>query len=294
MKSRISLTVFHYLCTLSVILLLCAVTLLLGFLFKHGMGSLNLALFFGDTNILDAILAKTPVWEGIWPAFVGTLSLVSITLLLVFLPGIGCGIFLAEYATFNQKNWGGSIIDALAGIPSIVMGLFGFSLILILRRTIWPEANTGLLLAAICLAMLVLPVLIVNTREAFESIPTNIRITATSLGLTKTQYIRHLLLPSASKGVLGGIVLTIGRVTEDTAVIMLTGVVANSGLPASLGSKFEALPFKIYVTAAEYQTESELAQGFSTALILLFFSSGIMLCAKYIEKTYKQRWQRGI
>lgn len=293
MKNRVHLTIFHYICSLAVILLMVVMALLLGFLVKHGIANLNLALFFGNTNIVAAIFHGTPVWDGIWPAVVGTFSLVLLSLLLAVVPGIGCGIFLAEYANPKAKSLGVSIIDTLAGTPSIVMGLFGFSLILMLRHTIWPQANTGLLLAAICLAILVLPVLIINTREAFESIPKDIRITAATLGFTKAQCIRHLLLPSASKGIFGGVVLTIGRITEDTAVVMLTGVVANSGLPAGLGSKFEALPFKIYVTAAEYQSELELAQGFSTALILLCIAAVIMLSAKYIEKTYKQRWQRG-
>ena len=150
-----------------------------------------------------------------------------------------------------------------------------------------------MLLAASCLALLVLPVIIVTTREALESVPFDLRITASSLGISKIQCIRYLLLPTVSRGILSGVVLAIGRCAEDTAVIMLTGAVANSGLPAGLGGKFEALPFSIYITAAEYQSDLELARGFGNALVLLCFSTFILFCATLIEKSYKNRWQRG-
>jgi len=292
MKHHLPLLIFRYFCSLAVILLVALVILLVGFLIKNGVMTLNGQLFFGNTPIWQAITGQLPVWQGIWPALVGTLSLVLLTISLALLPGIGCGIFLAEYASASQKKWGNYLVDIMAGIPSIVMGLFGFMLILLLRHAIWPYANTGLLLAAICLALLVLPVLIVTTREAVEALPTSMRITAAALGINKPHYVRKLLLPAASKGILSGIVLAIGRSAEDTAVIMLTGVVANSGLPAGLTSKFEALPFSLYITAAEYQSDLELAQGFSTALVLLCFSVLIMLVAGLIEKNYKRHWQR--
>lgn len=285
--------IFHFFCTLAVIVLLGVLLIFLGFLLKNGVETLNVELFFGDTPAWDAITGRLPVWEGIWPAMVGTLCLIALTILLALLPGIGCGIFLAEYAPCRLKNWGNSIIDTLAGTPSIIMGLFGFTLILFLRNTFWPEANTSLILAASCLALLVLPVIIVNTREALESVPAETRISAATLGMSKIQCIRYLLLPTVSRGILSGVILAIGRSAEDTAVIMLTGAVANSGLPDGLGSKFEALPFSIYVTAAEYQDELELAQGFGSALVLLCFSSIILFCATMIEKRFKQRWQRG-
>ncbi len=289
---HLKLSIFRCCCSLSVFVLLGIVITLIVFLLKNGAATINAELFFGDTPVWEGITGKQPVWTGIWPALVGTLSLVGLTLLLAVLPGIGSGIYLAEYASVRQKKWGGSVVDMLAGTSSIVMGLFGFTLILFLRNTFWPHANTSLLLASSCLALLVLPVLVVTTREALESAPAEIRITAASLGMSKIQCIRHLLLPTVSRSILSGIVLAIGRSAEDTAVIMLTGAVANSGLPAGLGSKFEALPFGIYVTAAEYQSELELAQGFGSALVLLCFSVIILFCATLIEKNYKYRWQR--
>ena len=267
--------------------------LLLGFLVMKGISALNLALFFGDTPIWQGITGSIPIWNGIWPALLGTGSLVCLSILLAIFPGVGCGIFLAEYASGKSKKIATSIINILAGVPSIVMGLMGFIIILFLRSTFWPEANTALLLAAICLALLVLPVIVITTKESLESLPMQLRITAMSIGLRKGHCIRKILLPSASRGIFAGIILAIGRSAEDTAVIMLTGAVANSGLPAGLGSKFEALPFHIYLTAAEYQSELELAQGFATALVLLFFSVILMLLAAKFESSYRKHSTRG-
>ena len=82
-----------------------------------------------------------------------------------------------------------------------------------------------------------------------------------------------------------------GRAAEDTAVIMLTGVVANAGLPAGLGDKFEALPFSIFYTAAQYQDTNELLRGFGAALVLLLLSSFLLLCARRMEVRFRRRWQ---
>ncbi|MDR0339646.1 MAG: ABC transporter permease subunit [Desulfovibrio sp.] len=266
---------------------------LLSFLTAKGLPSLGGGLFFGDTPIFDAILGRQPVWDGLWPAFAGSLCLVALTLCLSLFPGVGCGVYLAEYASPRTRALAGAAIDMLAGTPSIVMGLFGFTLILFLRRAFMPEANTCLLLAAGCLALLVLPVLIVSTREALEAVPGDLRITSISLGLGREQRIRHVLLPSAAPGILGGVILALGRSAEDTAVIMLTGAVANAGLPAGILAKFEALPFAVFYTTAQYQAQDELQRVFGAALTLLALSGGLILAARFMQSRYRRRWQGG-
>ena len=264
---------------------LCVVAVtavLLVFLFLRGGQALGVSLFFGDTPPWEAVFGLRPVWDGIWPACAGTLCLVGVTVTLALFPGVGCGLFLAEYASPRQRSLIGGAVDVLAGTPSIVMGLFGFTLILFLRRTLWPEANTCLLLAGGCLALLVLPVLIVTTRDALDALPPELRLTAAALGLSRASTLRRVLLPAASRGVGSGVMLTIGRAAEDTAVILLTGVVANAGLPAGLGAKFEALPFFIYYTAAQYQDQAELARGFGAALVLLALSVLLLLGARAV------------
>ena len=271
-------------------LLLCVGGLLV-FLCVNGVPTLGTELFFGEIPPLAAILGKQPVWDGLWPAFAGSFCLVVLTLSLAVLPGIGCGIFLAEYASSKVRAAVGTAIDVLAGTPSIVMGLFGFTLILFLRRTFMPEANTCLLLAAGCLSLLVLPVLIVSTREALASVPGELKLTGTALGFSREKRLWHVQLPVAAPGIWSGVILALGRAAEDTAVIMLTGVVANAGLPAGLGAKFEALPFSIFYTTAQYQTQEELMRAFGTSLILLLLAGGMILAARSIELRYRRRWR---
>ena len=271
------------------LLVLSAFSLLFGFLLLKGLPMLNLRLFFGDTSAYDAVIRLRPVW----PAFAGTFYLLALTMAMALVPGIGCGVFLARFAEGRTRELLSLAVDLLAGVPSIVMGLFGFVLILFMRRTFAPEATTCVLLAAFCLALLVLPSLVVTTRGALESLPVKLAESGRALGFSEKQLLRHLLLPAAAEGILGGVMLAMGRAAEDTAVIMLTGVVINSGLPAGLASKFEALPFLIYYTAAQYTDEAELTRGFGAALVLLLLSSSLLGAAWLLQRGMKRRW-RGV
>jgi len=270
---------------------LLAVMLLLGFLVDRGIASIDLALFFGDTPWLEAALGKRPVFGGIWSALAGTFSLVVLSSLVAIPIGIASGIYLVEYASNRWRSLLGFMVDLLSGTPSIVMGLFGFTIILALRKTFLPGARTGLLLAAVCIALLILPYIIRTTESALDGIPENFRLLGPSLGLTRWQNMKKVLLPLASRGILSGAILAIGRAAEDTAVILLTGVVAHAGIPWSLVDKFEALPFRIYYLAAEHRNQQELDQGFATALVLLFLTGLLFLSAVLLQRGVERRWK---
>ena len=181
--------------------------------------------------------------------------------------------------------------NALAGVPSIVMGLFGFSLIILLRHTVAPEANTSLLLSAVCIALLVLPYTINATAQSLDTLPEELRLLGPSLGMTSWQSLRRILLPAAGRGILGGVVLSMGRAAEDTAVILLTGVVAHGGLPHGLFDKFEALPFTIYYLAAQYQSAHDLAKGFGAALTLLALTVLLFCVARALRGRMEKEWK---
>ncbi len=264
---------------------------LMFFIFKEALPALDVKLFFGDTPPMEAIMGAAPVWDGIWPALAGTFCLVFLTMLMALIPGIGCGVFLARHRNSRFTEALSAGIELLASVPSIVMGLFGFVLILALRRTIAPEATTSIALAAFCLALLVMPALVVTTRSSIESLPQMIEITGASLGFSENTVLLRLLMPAAARGILGGVMLSMGRAAEDTAVIMLTGVVVNSGLPAGLASKFEALPFLIYYTAAQYADENELLRGFGASLVLLILSAVLMGASWLCQRSMERRWR---
>lgn len=276
----------------STLLVLGATAILIGFLIQRGWHTLSPALFFGDTPWWPALTGMRPVFDGLWPALAGTLALVMLTSALAIPIGVTAGIYLAEYAGRRLRNLATFAVDLLAGIPSIVMGLFGFSLIIVMRRTFFPQATTCLLLAAVCMALLVLPYMVRTTMNAPGGLTESVRLLGPSLGFSRWQSIRHILLPSASRGILSGMILSIGRAAEDTAVILLTGVVAQASLPRSLWDKFEALPFRIYYLAAEHRTPEELDLAFGAALVLLAMTATLFLAAFWIQNRMEYVWMR--
>lgn len=256
-------------CWMSTGLLLGAVILIVGYLLVKGLGAVNLKLIFGGTNPIDALLFKRPVFDGLFPAILGTLALVVLSVSLAVPVGISTGIYLAEYAGPYTKRVFNLFFDILAGIPSIVIGLFGFSLALFLHKHYSKNVQPCLLISALALAFLVLPYIIRTTQVTLESLPPFTRITALALGATKLQNIFLVLVPKSLSGIISGIILAIGRCAEDTAVIMLTGVVAMAGIPKSLLSNYEALPFYIYYISSQYKDPQELMTGYGASIILL-------------------------
>jgi len=277
----------------SAILVPATLAVLLGFLLLRGLPTVSLALYFGDTLPMDALVRGAPVFDGLWPACLGTLWLVGLAALFAVPVGLAGGVHLAEFATGRAARLAAFCVDLLAGVPSILMGLFGFALILLLRRTFWPSANTCLLLSALCLALLVLPYLVSATRAALAGLPQELRLTCAALGLSRWQAVRRVLLPAARQGILGGVVLALGRAAEDTAVILLTGVVVGAGRPGALTDKFEALPFTIYYLAAEHQTPQELDLAFGAALTLLALTLVLFALARRLGGATNGAWSPG-
>ncbi len=278
---------------LAVSLVVVPVCVLVVYLFVRGWPAMSYALFFGDTPWRAAIIGAQPVFDGIYPAIVGTSILIICSSIIAIPLGVFCGIYLAEYAQGFLKSIFSFMVDLLSGMPSIVMGLFGFALILFMRRTLFSHANTSLMLSAACIALLILPYLIRMTQVALESIPENVRLLGPSLGYTRWQNIVHVLLPSSSTAIFSGIVLSIGRAAEDTAVIMLTGVVANAGIPRALSDKFEALPFTIFYLTAEHRNDLELQKAFGSALVLLVLTGTLFFISYCIQKNLKRYWRLG-
>lgn len=285
MKARL----FHLWCLCCTIGLLICLTVLLGFILSRGAPAFNLSLFFGDTDALKGIFGLEPIWDGIWPACVGTITVVIFALSIALLPGLATGIWLATSSDSRFSRLLAFGIDILAGIPSILMGLFGFTLILFLRNWLLPSANTCLVLSALSLALLIIPYLAVATRTALNALPPSLEITALSLGMTHWQALRKVLLPQAAKGISGGIMLAAGRAAEDTAVIMLTGVVANAGLPGGVFERYEALPFTIFYYSAQYQSDAELQMAFGAALTLLCLTATIFSVSSFLLRTSSRR-----
>jgi phosphate transport system permease protein len=282
-----AMTAFSWICGL---FLVAAVASLIGYLLHQGGTGINSALIFGKTAPLSALLLLQPVLDGLFPAIVGSLFLVSLSVGLAVPVGLAAGIYMAEYASGRTKRFFGLIMDILAGIPSIVVGLFGFSGAIFLHHHFSEKIFPCLLISAASLAFLVMPYLVRSTEAALWGIPIGIRNTAPALGATKLQNIRFVLLPHALSGIVSGIVLSIGRCAEDTAVIMLTGVVATAGVPKSILSSFEALPFYIFYISSQYSTPGELANGYGAAILLLGVCGCLYMIAFFIRNRLSNRY----
>lgn len=276
----------------STILLTAGLLCVLAYLVIRGGSVINLKLIFGDVAPVDAMLMRKQVFDGLFPAVIGTLALVVLSVGTAVPVGLAAGIYMAEYAKGRTKLALSLLFDVLAGLPSVVVGLAGFSLTVLLHSLLPNRVGPCLILSALALSFLVLPYLIRSTEMALDSVPLSLRRTAPALGATKIQNILYVLLPNRLPDIAGGIVLAIGRAAEDTAVIMLTGVVVLAGLPRSIFEQYEALPFYIYYISSQYADPYELQMGFGAAILLLIICGLLFFCTFITEQVVSWRLMR--
>lgn len=221
---------------------------------------------------------------GIWPAIVGTLSLTLGTAIFAVPLGIGAAIYLSEYATENR--WTRLIriaIINLAGIPSVVYGLFGLGLFVLFLRF-----GTSILAGSLTLSIMTLPVIISTTEEALRAVPQSFRTVSISVGATQWQTIRRIVLPQALPGILTGVILGLERAAGETAPILFT--VAAFFLPRLPSSPLDAtmaLPYHLYVISTQVPGMPIKIQ-YGTALVLLTF----VLSMNFFASTIRSRARR--
>jgi phosphate transport system permease protein len=204
---------------------------------------------------------------GIFPALLGTMFLVIMALLFSVPLGVAAAIYLSEYA---PENWLTRAINLaiinLAGVPSIVHALFGVG-----AFVIFFGFGTSILAASLTLAIMTLPVVIVSTKESLESVPQAFRQACWSLGATRWQTIRRIVLPNAVSGILTGIILEVSRTAGETAPIMFTGAAFFLPfLPESVFDQTMALSLHLYVVSTQVpNVPDQLPYGVALLLILI-------------------------
>jgi phosphate transport system permease protein len=224
---------------------------------------------------------------GIFPCIVGTLCL-SIGAIVAALPiGVASAIFLHEYAVQGRLlrviRLG---INNLAGVPSVVFGLFGLAFFVV-----YLKFGTSILSGALTLAALTLPVMIGASEEALRAVPDTYREASLALGGSKWQTIYRVVLPAALPGILTGTILGISRAAGETAPIMFTAAVFFSPkLPSSLFDEIMALPYHIYVLAtAGTEIEKTRPLQYGTALVLITLVLGMNLIAILYRSRLRRR-----
>jgi phosphate transport system permease protein len=202
---------------------------------------------------------------GIFPAIVGTIVLIVGTMLFSLPLGVLSAIYLVEYAkdNFFTRLVKLSVVN-LSGIPSIVYGLFGFTLFVLFLKL-----GTSILAGSLTLAIMSLPVIITATKEALESVPVSFREISLSLGATKWQTVRYCVLPYAIPGILTGTVLSLSRAAGETAPILFTvAAFYLPRLPRSVFDQVMALPYHLYVIATQVPN-IPAALSFATCFVLI-------------------------
>ena len=191
---------------------------------------------------------------GIWPAVLGTIYLVTLSLLVAAPVGVMAGVYLNEYAT---DNWFTRLINLavinLAGVPSIVHALFGLG-----AFVLFAGLGESVIAASLTLAVMTMPVVITSTREALSAVPMSFREASWNMGVSRWQTIRGVVLPNSVSGILTGVILEVSRAAGETAPIMITGVTASLTFKQGesvyylLGEKFMALSYHLYYFSTQW------------------------------------------
>lgn len=263
---------------LSAVVVLLPTFVVLYFLIVRGAGALSLEFLFSyPTQGMRA--------GGIFPAIVGTIYLVLGTIVFSVPLGVLAAIYLAEYARPGPiTNLIRLSLVNLAGVPSIIYGLFGFGVFVLLLRF-----GASILSGSLTLALLVLPVIIVASEEAILSVPREFRDASLALGATKLQTIRRVVLPNALPGIITGGILGIGRAAGETAPILFTvAAFYLPHLPRSIYDQAMALPYHLYVMSTQVPNSPPRIQ-WGTALTLLVIVLGMNLAAAVIRARFRRR-----
>ncbi|MCC6272337.1 MAG: phosphate ABC transporter permease PstA [Deltaproteobacteria bacterium] len=297
---------FEGLCRGCALLVCLAVLAILGFIFVKGAGTIS-------WEFLSTAPSDGMTHGGIFPAIFGTVAITLLMIVMALPLGVAAAVYLNEYAGRGRgARFIRAAINNLAGVPSIVFGLFGVGFfVLFVGRNLDRVLQTGLLFgqpamlwAAATLAVLVLPVIIVTTEEALKAVPLSHREAAYGLGATRWQMIRRVVLPQALPGILTGAILSISRGAGETAPILFTGaayflprlpVTQLFGVIPMINplDQFMELAYHIFIMATQ-STNVELTRPiqYGTALVLLALTFTLNLSAILLRIRFRRKLRR--
>lgn len=253
---------------------------ILGFLVVKGAGVIS-------WDFLTTAPTDGMTGGGIFPAIVGTLCLVAGSMLFAFPIGVMAGIYINEYAGNGfLVKFVRVMTNNLSSIPSIVFGLFGMALFV----------NTfgfgdSILAGSLTLGLLALPIVIRTTEEALKAIPDTYRHASRALGSTRLQTIRRVVLPMAMPNITTGLILSVGRVSGETAPILFTvAAYFLPQLPSSVFDQVMALPYHLYVLATSgTDIEASRPMAYGTALVLIFIVLVINILSTVVRNYYNKK-----
>lgn len=276
---RVRGTAFYILLLVSVTIGFVLLLVLLVDVLRKGIG-------YVDLTLLNEPNSSNPNKAGAGPAIRGTIYMMVILLVLVVPLGVGTALYLEEYA--DRERWYNRLLELniqnLAAVPSIVYGILGLAFLV---RGL--GLGRVLLAGALILTLLVLPTVIVASREAIRAVPDSIRQGAYALGATHWQVVRRQVLPAAIPGIATGSILALARAIGETAPLLLVGALTFVAVNPTLLGSFTALPVQIYQWIARPQDEFRLlaAAGIIVLLAILLTMNAFAI---WLRNRYQRRW----
>lgn len=279
-KNRLKDKLFEYWGIISTLIGIVLLIVFMSDIFMEGISRIRLDFFTNATSGLE------PETSGIYPALMGTLWILFLTALISIPIGVGAGIYLEEY---SRKNWLSSLLEInisnLAGVPSIIYGLLGLEIFVRIMGL-----GKSVLAGAMTLSLLVLPIIIVATRESIKAVPPSIKQAAYGLGATKWQTIWTQVLPSSIGGILTGVILALSRAIGETAPLIVVGAAAYIyDSPEGILSEYTVIPMQIYTWMPDAREAMKInaAAGIIVLLMITLIMNGV---AVYL----RNRWQKKV
>jgi phosphate transport system permease protein len=280
MRRKLTGTLFYGACLLAVGILMITLLLLLWDILSRGLPWLG-------WDFLTGVPSRRPADAGILPAIVGSLQVALIVGLTAFPTGVAAGIYLSEYAADSRINRIlQTNISNLAGVPSIIYGLFGLALFVRLAGF-----GYSLLSGALTLSLLIIPIVIIATIEALRAVPDAQREGAYALGASRWQMIRGSVLPAASPGIMTGIILSMARAIGEAAPLLIVGAFTFvTFLPTPL-SGYTVLPVQVYGWATRPQADFQgIAAATIIVILVLIFVLNLVAILLRIRLSRHIRW----
>lgn len=276
-SSRVKDKIFKAVGLSAIAFCLIVLAIFIGFIIYQGMGRLS-------WEFMTSLPSRFADRAGIYTAWVGTLWVLVLTTLISFPLGVGAGLYLEEYGKKGKLSKLLEInIANLAGVPSIIYGLLGLEVFVRMMKM-----GSSILAGALTLALLILPIIIVSTREALRAVPSSIKEASLALGASKWQTIWKQTLPASFGGILTGVILAISRAVGETAPLIVVGALAYVPfVPESPFDEFTVLPIQIFNWVSRPQHEFVI--NAAAAIIVLLFITFVM---NGIAVYLRNRWQQ--
>lgn len=260
-------------------------------------GLILLVVFIGDV-LIDGILridwgfitnlpSRKSEKSGIYTALMGSIWILGLTTVIAFPIGVAAAVYLEEYV---KKGWFSALLEInisnLAGVPSIIYGLLGLEIFVRILNL-----GASVLAGSLTLSLLILPIIIVATREAIKAVPSSIRDASYALGASKWQTIWYQILPASSGGILTGVILSLSRAVGETAPLIVVGALAYVPFaPSSPLDEFSVLPIQVFnwISRPQHGFIENAAAAIIILLLVTFMMNGV---AVYYRNKWQNKWK---